>query len=264
VGKLKLKSKHRLLCGDSTSEDDVARLMDGNKADLCFTDPPYNVGYKYETYDDKRSDYPEWCNEWIQKIGSVCAKDCWVYVKTIPRNLAHTLASLDQIGRFANLVVWSRGSPAIPSNRFCDSWESICIYKMGEPVFNKKAQVKDGVIADERGGGINKSGRIGEIWDDIKPVTAGSRCSKEAILKKGTKSKSHSAQMPLSLPKRAMVFCTNEKHMILDLFLGSGTTLIACEQLNRQCYGMEIDPLYCDVVVKRWENLTGEKAVCNG
>ena len=73
--------------------------------------------------------------------------------------------------------------------------------------------------------------------------------------------KVHPTQKPLELPRRALERDTEKNHLILDFFLGSGTTLIACEQLNRRCYGLELEPKYCDVIIKRWETLTGEKAV---
>ena len=243
--------EHRLLCGDSTKREDVERVMGGEKAQLCFTDPPFNVGYDYHgNIDDDRDDYPEWTQKWIDCSASQML-DAWFFVMNITMNIWLTMDCLNRVGEFANLIVWPHGTGAVPSNRFALGWQAISAYKVGKPSFYPHAQNKESVISDERGGGVNQDGRITDIWSDIKPVTAGSRASAEAILSDGTKSKVHHAQMPLALPQRAIDFCTSAEDLILEPFAGSGTTIVACQNLSRKCRAIEISPGYCAVILER-------------
>lgn len=244
---------HKLICGDCTDPAIVGRVMGDEKAELCFTDPPFNVGYDYHgNFDDEREDYPEWTKKWIDATASYALSDVsWFFVMNITKNIQLSLSCLSLVGNFANLIVWPHGTGAIPSNRFALGWQAIMAYRIGEPYFSNKAQTKEGVISDERGGGINLNARITDIWDDIKPVIAGSRASSEAILENGSKAKVHHAQMPETLPGRAIVFCSKEDSIIYDPFLGSGTTLIACENLSRRGRGIEIIPAYCAVILER-------------
>ena len=206
MGKLKLKSKHRLLCGDSTSEDDVARLMDGEKIESVVTDPPYgmdavkNSGVLKEKYRDVAGD---------DSI-DVAVKSFKLIDDNIP-----------QIWWGANYY-----ANELP-NQSC--W----------------------LVRDKNNGGSDQMD-CELAWTNLKGVT---RQFTQASEKTG---RIHPTQKPVKL----VCWCIEkmDAKVVLDLFLGSGATLIACEQLNRQCYGLEIDPLHCDVVVKRWENLTGETA----
>lgn len=248
--------KHRVMCGDFTNRADVDKLMQGNRANMVFADPPFNVGYK--AYDDNNPNYDAWLQTCINTCSDICCDDSAFYFMNIPRNFYIVCKALEEIGTFQNLIVWPHGTGLIPSTRFAEQWEGILIYKKGSPPFNTKAETKEAIISDERGGGLHSDGRINDVWDDIKVITAGCRASKEAILKEGTREKSHSAQMPLALPSRGISFQTNENDLVVDPFLGSGTTLIACEQLGRVCYGMEISPQYCEIICSRWEKLTGQ------
>jgi len=218
VGKLKLKSKHRLLCGDSTSESDVARLMDGGKADACISDPPYGIGFD--------TDYTRFT---IQSGKNKKHKP--IYGDDKPFDPTPYLD-------FDAVVLW--GSQYFAEHLPIGTW-----LVWDKRFSNGKAWLSDAELAYMKGGtGVY-----------VYSVTSQGFVRPEKI--------EHPTQKPIEL----IAWCIEKAKagkMIFDPFLGSGTTLIACEQLNRKCYGMEIDPLYCDVVVKRWENLTGEKAVCNG
>jgi DNA modification methylase len=246
---------HRLLCGDSTVAADVERVMGGERAGLCFTDPPFNVGYDYHgEFTDKRTDYPEWVQAWVS-VTAANMDNAWFFVMNVTTNVELVLRCLSSIGTFANLIVWPHGTGAVPSNRFALGWQAIAVAKVGNPSFNPKAQTKESVISDDRGGGTNHEGRITDIWSDIKPVTAGSRPSKEALMENGSKAKVHHAQMPVALPERAILFCTTRGQTVFDPFLGSGTTMVAAEQLGRRCYGVEIAEKYCAVILERLTQL---------
>lgn len=223
MGKLKLKSKHRLLCGDSTSEADVARLMDGEKVDMVFTDPPYNINY--QGVKDKRKkiendNMPDdvfvdfLCSSLIPaNTMYVCCS--WQYVHLFK-------SALDKIGKKAKaMIVWDKVNPAQHLDKYFKQHELILYHGRfgGEKTIS------------------------GDVWQ-----------------LKRQRNTLHPTMKPLELIARALEDNPNDCR-VYDGFIGSGSTLIACEQLNRNCYGMEIDPLYCDVIVKRWENLTGETAV---
>jgi site-specific DNA-methyltransferase (adenine-specific) len=219
VGKLKLKSKHRLLCGDSTSEADVARLMDGEKIESVVTDPPYGMDFQSNFRKVKHRKIDGDKDETI--LASVCKMDA-VFSKYIFCRWDN-LASLPKP---KSVVVWIKSNSSMGDLKHEHSrCSELVLFYNGN---------------DHR-------------WKDGRP--------RDFINEKRTTNPLHPTQKPVELIAEIVGWCVGS---ILDLFLGSGSTLIACEQLNRKCYGMEIDPLYCDVIVKRWENLTGEKAVCNG
>ena len=222
VGDLWLLGEHRLLCGDATSEADVERLMDGEKADLCLTDPPYGLGESKTTKNNYRShhDSIENLEKIIQEaiplvlnVSSVAVVTCGntnQYKYPVP---TWTMAWFVPAG--VGMSCWG----------FC-CWQPILCYGKDPKLANGKGSHPDAIVWTE----------ASEKLDHpcIKPTKFWSWL----------------------LDRTSFV---NQK--VYDPFMGSGTTLIACEQLSRKCYGMEIDPLYCDVIVKRWENLTGKKAV---
>ena len=219
MGKLKLKSKHRLLCGDSTSEADVARLMGGDKIESVVTDPPYGIGIDGQKM--SKSKNPKHNRK---------AHNFRGWDKSRPNENA-----------FANLVSLNVPTAIFGGNYFADllpasrGWVYWCKGQDG-------LTMSDGELA-----WTNKE-------KPLRRVEANRALIGNSV---------HPTQKPLKVILFLIEYLETSGN-VYDPFLGSGTTLIACEQLDRQCYGMEIDPLYCDVIVKRWENLTGKKAVCNG
>jgi len=253
-GDIFIAGEQKLICGDCTDRATVERLMGGEKAALGFADPPFNVDYEYIAYDDKRRDYPQFTRQWIELMAEAI-NDGWLFVMNITKNLELTLVELSRVSCFGNLIVWPHGTGAIPSNRFALGWQAIAAYRKGEAIFNAKAEVMPTVISDERGGGINPRGRVTDVWDDIRPVVAGSRAVAEAILEDGRKAKIHHAQMPIALPERAIKFGTKQGMIVLDPFLGSGTTLVACQRLGRRGRGIEICAPYVSVALQRLQDM---------
>ena len=214
--------EHFLICGDSTDPAVIDRLMDGVKADMVFTDPPYNVAFNgrsgkfdvIENDDISEEDFNDLitasCN--IIRMLEPQAYYIWCNWKFY--------GILQEQLEYKSCIVWAKnvfglGKGYRHQHEFC--------------LFN-------GTI-DE---GINNESDLWEIAKDTNYV--------------------HPTQKPVALCARALK--THKKAMnIVDLFGGSGSTLIACEQLNRKCYMAELDPHYCDVIIQRWENLTGETAV---
>ena len=207
---------HRLLCGDATSESDVARLMDNQKADMVFTDPPYGLNYEYNSHKDKEGEeYLEFCNSWFPLLEKnsefIFLTTGWKY------NKFWLIKEPDDI------FYWiSRNKQSGGKLSFLRKVEPIFLW--GKP--KKKYNLDYFDYNSDREDGLR------ELHTCPKPV----KFVIEAI----------------------SILQSND--IVLDVFLGSGTTIIACEKTNRSCYGLELDPKYCDVIIKRWEDYTGQTA----
>jgi hypothetical protein len=226
-GDLWILGEHRVLCGDSTSEADVARLMNGEKADMVFTDPPYGIGYSSQ----------RWANLAPQSQGL-----------SVKRNYAPMIIGdekpfdpsflLSIFSKAREVFIW--GFQYYPEK----------LGRGGIIVWNKKKESQSECAHGDFELCWSKNERNKMCW-----LTWGGFKSKE----KG-EDRLHTTQKPIALAVWFFEQWGEKDDIITDCFLGSGTTLIAAEQLGRKCYGMEISPNYCDVIVKRWENLTNKKA----
>ena len=235
---------HRLMCGDSTSIDAVEKLMDGEKADISFTSPPYNAGQtptevkmnktsKYENDNDNKDE-----KEYLKLLTDftnntlMFSEYSFVNIQSLSGNkvaLIDFLYTMKEL--YADTLIWNKqtAQPAMAKNVLNSQYEYI-------HCFSKKA---------------NRAIGVSEFRGTISNVVEISKQSSNKV-------KSHNATFPIDF---ALFFVSNfSKNTVLDLFLGSGTTLIAAEKLNRKCYGMELDPKYCDVIVKRWQEYTGKQA----
>ena len=229
-GDLWLLGEHRLLCGDSTKAEDVGRLMAGAKAHMIHTDPPYGMSFqsnmrtKSKKFDELEND-DKILAGWITP--AIGVSEGWVFVWTTWKVLEQWLPVVREFGKMTNLVVWAKGGGGIGDLKgtFATDHEMAMVFNRGAEICGK---------------------RIGSVWSFGKDAAA---------------SYMHPTQKPVALAGEAIDKTTHAADLVYDPFLGSGTTLIAAEQLGRKCYGMEISPQYCDVIVKRWETLTGRKAV---
>jgi len=220
--------EHRLMCGDATVEEDVKRLMGGKKADMVFTDPPYGVDYQ-SNMRTKSKKFNILKNDniilkgWIEN--AILFSDGWILFCTSWKILKEWMEVGKQIGDLTNMIIWDKGGGGIGDlqHSLLTDYEIILAYNRGNKIYGK---------------------RIGSVWD---------------IGKDNPNTYEHPTQKPIELS--ALAIKTFSKGGIADFFGGSGSTLIACEQLNRKCYMMEIDPIYCDVIIKRWEQYTNKKAV---
>jgi len=219
--------RHRLMCGDCTHKDDVAKLMQENKADMVFTDPPYNIGFQYNQYNDdkEKTEYENFCNKWFASVASI---DTVVFTPG-PRNI-HIY---EQIQKPNDMGVWYKSNSTSGATFF--------YLRLCEPIlfYGKPLKKRDTDYFDF-------SRKIDQIKNDVE--------QKLAI-------KNIHPAKPTELIKEILVTYSEPEALIYDPFLGSGSTLIACEQTNRVCYGMDIDEHYCSVIIKRWEEYTGQKAV---
>ena len=235
--------EHRLMCGDSTKVDDVEKLMNGEKADMVFTDMPYgmnldtdyskmngakkNIEFKQrknvvggKTYEQGKID--DFTPEMVSNLFA-----CFNYVKEIFLWGADYFAELLPNKNDGSWIVWDKRDDNEQFDKMYGSSFELC--------WSKNKHKRD--IARVR-------------W-----------CGVFGTEKEFDKKRHHPTQKPSALVQWFLDRYSKDNQSIVDLFGGSGSTLIACEQLNRKCYTMELDEHYCDVIITRWENLTGKKAV---
>ena len=231
-----------MLCGDSTNADDVAKLMNGEKADISFSSPPYNAGKtatelkvgkssKYINDDDNKTH-----EEYLNLLNSFTSNSLlssvytFVNVQSIAGNKTVLIEYLHVFkNTYADTLIWQKqtAQPAAAKNVLNSQFEYI-------HCFSKKA---------------NRSIGTKEFRGNISNVIQIGKQSNNEI-------KTHNATFPIALP--AFFIENFSVQSVLDLFLGSGTTMVAAHQLQRKCYGMEIEPKYCQVIVDRMKKLDPE------
>ena len=235
--------RHRLMCGDSTKEKDVAKLMNGNKADLLFTDPPYNVAMESKSKDILKTknyahienddlsleDFKVFLEKGFINANNSLKDDASYYVFSCQGgDNEMMMMMMRECGiKCRHQIIWVKDAPVFSMGRLDYDYKH-------EPIlygWKKKHNFY-------RNGEQDKS-----VWEY-----------------KRTENKLHPTMKPVELIANALNNSTKKNDLVLDLFGGSGSTMMACEQLNRNCYMMELDPRYCDVIIKRWEMLTGGKA----
>lgn len=239
LGDIYQLGRHRLMCGDSTDKTSVERLMDGLKADLLHTDPPYNVDYDNSSRPNPGKSLGKIQNDVMNNesfytlLKNAFAQaylflkdDSSAYIWHSDREMVNFKESALEAGfKFAQTIIWKK--PMLLSRtRYQWAHEPCLFFVKGSPYFTldrTKTTVWDF-------GGYDKSKNV------------------------------HPTQKPIFIPTEAIMNSTEKDALVLDLFGGSGSTLIAAEQTNRTAYLMELDPKYCDVIVTRWENLTGNQA----
>jgi DNA modification methylase len=237
--------EHRLLCGDSTDSDSVDKLMNGEKATLSFTSPPYNAGKsemlsgnthttdnKYNEYNDnqKQTDYLDLLvgftnNALLFSEYLICN------IQSLAGNKIALIEYLNEYkNNFIDVAIWDKGhgAPAMAENVLTSAWEYMFFISSKE---NASRAIPNanfrGTVPNIYRGAPNRNNEFSNV---------------------------HAATFPIDLPEWALQF-TKEGNIILDQFLGTGTTMVACEQLKRKCYGMELDPKYCQVIIDRMKKL---------
>ena len=234
-GDLYLLGSHRLLCGDATSADDTGRLFAGAKPHLMVTDPPYGVEYdpawrtkalkdgaKRAEGDVANDDAADWREAWALFPGDVA------YVWHAGNKAQIAAEALEVVGfEIRTQIIWAKNRHVIGRGHYHGQHEP-CWYA-----------VKKGKTGHWRG-----DRKQSTIWDITHQKSE----------------TGHSTQKPVEAMRRPIVNNSRAGEAVYDPFLGSGTTMIAAEMEGRHCYGLEISPAYCDVIVKRWEDFTGQKA----
>jgi len=239
-GDLWILGNHRLLCGDSTKAEDVKRLMNGAKADMVFTDPPYNIASENKgvaadvSKSHKKLMNSDWDKGFVFESVAGHMLECLADNVTVYVCTSHHLAGsiwywMSKWSDHYSWCVWSKPNPMPSLMKRHWTWnaELICYATRGRHVFN-----------------FPKDGHALSVWE----------------INKSNGSSGHPTEKTVAVPSHAIHHSSTPGNLIVDFFCGSGSTLIAAEQLDRKCYGMEISPAYCDVIVKRWETLTGKQA----
>jgi DNA modification methylase len=245
LGDVYILGDHRLMCGDSTSIDAVEKMMDGDKASLVVTDPPWNVaygtnlannaqGYKQRTImNDNFETTQEWEDFLSGFMGNIIAftmKGCPIYcVMGASEWPAIDKALRDGGFHWSSTIIWSKDTLVLSRKDYHTQYEPIWYgWKDDGP---RIWTVQDRKQSD--------------VWECKRPK----------------RSELHPTTKPVELIERAVLNSSNAGTIVFEPFGGSGSTLIACEKTGRKARLMELDPKYCDVIVKRWEDFTGQKAV---
>jgi site-specific DNA-methyltransferase (adenine-specific) len=236
LGDLYEIGEHRLLCGDSTCSDTVARLMDGDKADMVFTDPPYLMDFQGNvSWDEKNGTQPTYNakhdsikndkmskedgENFLDAINANIQLFCIgaFYITFYRLGMDKYFASMNRTGlQCRSVIIWEKGNHTLSNSDYMSRYEPIFYGWVDKHNFY---------------GGKNGM----DVWQ----------------IDRTKKNELHPTMKPIPLCEKAINDASKLKDTVLDLFLGSGSTMVASHQLKRKCYGMELDPKYCDVIVKR-------------
>lgn len=236
-GDIWILGNHRLMCGDSTHKDDIMRLMNNQDADMLLTDPPYNVDYvgktaealkiKNDNMDDNQ--FYEFLKKVFENMYIVTKEGASIYVFHADTEGINFRKAFKDVGfKLAECLIWKKDCFVIGRQDY--QWQH-------EPVLYGWKEGKAHYFINDR--------TQSTILEFDRP--------KQSTL--------HPTMKPIDLIAKLIKNSSKENDIILDLFGGSGSTIIAAEQLNRKCYTMELDPKYCDVIVKRWETMTNREAI---
>lgn len=228
-GDIWILGEHRLMCGDSTDAGSVALLMNGQKADMVFTDPPYGVDYKGINNDD-REGLESLLDGAFNNIVEFSKSGASSYVFHSDRcaDIFHRVYR--NYFHFSSMIIWVKNSLTLSRTDYQSKHEP-CMY------------------------GWSKNGSHA-FYGDRKQTSIWS-CDKETV-------KGHTTPKPIEIVCNGINNSSKGGDIVLDPFLGSGSTLIAAHKTGRKCYGMELDPHYVDVIIKRWQEYTGKEAILDG
>lgn len=255
---------HRLLCGDSTKPEDVQRLFGDARAKIIYTDPPYNIGYDYtkgasETknhYTDKpvhdsksHDDYREFLLKVMTNALAVCEKDIHVFMWCDQAYTGLVQEIYRQLGiTNRRICIWVKNfANPVPQMAFNKVLEFCPYGTVGKPQFNKDQKNMHEIL--------NRDFGSSNIYDDFMSIVQA-----WCVKKEHTNDYQHPTQKPISLHEKPLKRCSSVGDIVADFFGGSGSTLISCEDLQRTAYLIEQQPVFCDVIVDRWEKKTGQKA----
>lgn len=261
LGDLYILGNHRLLCGDSTSVDTVEKLMNGEKADMVFTDPPYigMVGAEWDKTDlDWQAVFSNLFIATKEESNIIMTGQTPIIFRWYPLLIAAF--------EFVQDMVWVKQRAVnLSQSNFARRHENVLWFKRGDKYFDAQSSRTDTNI--ER---VNKwsdskmvKGRKGGMKggeETVHGFTAQSLLEFGRVYHHHEEYEGHPTQKPTALISYLLECLSKLNTNVLDLFGGSGSTLIACEKTNRRCFMMELDPHYCDIIVSRWELYTGKKA----
>ena len=253
LGEIYQLGNHRIMCGDSTKVEDVEKLMDDKKADMVFTDPPYNIDFKgtlgYTSKDGKmvsmkegykvpnaqyedikndkieKEDFKSFINNVLVIVKEYCTGGWYICFSSSTLNEL-LIPLIDCEMKWKSIIIWNKNQSPMGGGHFRRKYEPI-VYGYFNNLFYGKEYSED------------------DVWN----------------IDRTKKNDLHPTMKPVELVTKAIGFSSNANGIVMDLFLGSGSTLIACEKTNRICYGMELDPKYVQVIIQRYEDYTNNKAI---
>jgi len=259
--------RHRLMCGDSTSAKDVQKLMGNEIADLVVTDPPYNVaienskGMTIENDDMESEKFQEFLTSCFTNLEQNLKCGGAFYIWYASREHINFEQALNRAGlRVREQLIWNKNTFILGRQDYHWKHEP-CLYgwKDGEKHYFIDDRTQSTVFEDK---GIDVKKLKKEELIELVKQFIGDKCSTTIINEdKPSVNDLHPTMKPIKLIARLVKNSSKPNEIVLDLFGGSGSTLITCEQLNRKCLTMEYDPKYCDAIINRWETFTGEKAM---
>jgi DNA modification methylase len=255
MGDLWLLGRHRLLCGDARRSDHLALLMQNERADMVFTDPPYNVKidgnvcglgsvkhreFAMATGEMSEDQFVRFLTETLGNMGSVMRDGAIAFVCMDWRHMGEMLAAgQSAFTELKNLVVWNKTNGGMGAF-YRSKHELIFVFKQGSAEHTNSF-------------GLGETGRYRtNVWDYPGISSIGANRGDELAM--------HPTVKPVALIADAIRDCSRRGELILDGFGGSGSTLIAAEKTGRSARLIEYDPIYCDTIVRRWEQLTGKRA----
>lgn len=251
LGDIWILGKHRLMCGDSTSIDAVEKLMEKQKADICFTSPPYGLGKSIalsgnkamnkneSAYKTHKDDAEEWINLmdgwWGASLNAV-EKGWVVNIQPLAGNKRKLMKWIyDRIENLSDILTWDKGhaAPSMAQGVMASRYEWMIIFGENNASRSIPCSSWRGTIQSVYSAPPQRDNKFSSI---------------------------HAATMPTHVPTFVIQKLCDLSKKIYDPFCGTGTTIIAAEKIQKQCFGMEIDPLYVDVTIKRWQDYTGKTA----
>lgn len=241
-GDLWILGEHRLLCGDTTQMDSVQRVLAGSLVDMTFTDPPYNVNYGATMKDKLRGNKRKIANDNLGDGFERFLYDACVNILAVTKGAVYICMSSSELhtlekafreagGHWSTFVIWAKNTFTIGRSDYQRQYEPI-LYGWKEGTDHYWCGARD----------------QGDVWFVKKPVS----------------NDLHPTMKPVELVERAIRNSSKGRDIVLDPFGGSGTTLIACEKAGRSARLIELEPRYCDVIIRRWEEFAGRQATLDG
>lgn len=266
-GDLYLLGQHRLLCGDATSQEDMKRLMDGAIADVYLTDPPYNVDYQGGTKEKLKimndhmgqARFQQFLSDAFSTANEVMKPGAAFYIWHADSNRGDFLVGTDSVGwEIRQALIWVKNALVLGRQDY--QWRhEPCLYgwKAGKHYFRDDRS--ETTVIDDK---IDvKKLKKDEAIALLQQMLAEKHETTIIYEDKPLSNDIHPTSKPIRLMARLVRNSSRLGGVILDSFAGSGSTMMACEQLDRRAFSMELDPKYCDAIVNRWQEFTGEPAI---
>jgi len=260
LGDLIILGNHRVICGDCTDPTIMKKLFGNDRASMIYSDPPYNIKLDYDrgiggkqnyggTIADNRgeNEYKDLIKKSIENALAFSVKDIHVFYWSDQRYIWLIQTLYMELGiNNKRVCLWIKnGQNPTPKSAFNKCYEPCTYGSKGSPFLSNERQNLNEVMNKDITTGNSMIDEINDLW---------------TIKRLSSKEYEHATSKPPKLHEKAILRCTKPMDIILDSFLGSGSTLIAGEQLKRRVFGVELMPIFCDLIIKRWEKLTGEKA----